>query len=359
MERTTPRCRSNTVIRIRNIYHMLAYAFPPLKAQEYRFLDTEAAEHALELYAQILITGIRSQLKRGIVRTYEEKTEELPRVRGKILLHESLLSQSLHRGRIFCAYDEFTEDNDFNRILCSVAEVLLKTDIHERHKKSLQHLLHYFPNVQRYPLRKLSWNVHYTRQTQSYRMLIGICKLLVEGLIQSSAAGETKLLAFHDEAHLNSLYEKFLLAYFKKTFPCLKISSHRIKWNITEGDSDSLPGMLSDIFITDETHTLIIDAKFYQHILQEYYGKQSHHPHNLNQILNYVHQESADHPTEYEVSGMLLYAGTDEHVPDKEFVTCGKRIFIKTLDLNTDFSTIRKSLNSIIQHEFPHAIPQT
>lgn len=342
------------MIRVRNIYHMLAYAFTNLKAQEYASLQTEEFEHAADLYAQILINGIRVQLKRGIVRSYEEHTEELTCVRGRILFAETAHTRALQRGRIICEHDDFTEDNDFNRILISVSAALLKTDITPARKKSLQHLLKYFPHVRRLPLQQLNWKVRFTRQSKNYRMLIGICKLVAEGLMQSSSAGDTQLMDFQDARHLNTLYEKFLLAYFQQTYKGLDIAARKIRWSLDEGDPAFLPGLRSDILIRNRERTLIIDAKYYSRILQAYYGSSHHHPHNLNQILNYVHQESAAHPAEHEVCGMLLYAGTDENVPDKEFVTCGKRIHIKVLDLNADFADIRATLGSIITRYFPH-----
>ena len=48
------------------------------------------------------------------------------------------------------------------------------------------------------------------------------------------------------------------------------------------------------------------------------------------------------------VSGMLLYARTDEEIqPDNTYMMSGNRISVKTLDLNCDFSEITRQLNAI------------
>lgn len=45
---------------------------------------------------------------------------------------------------------------------------------------------------------------------------------------------------------------------------------------------------------------------------------------------------------------MLLYAKTDEAIqPDQEYSMSGNKISVHTLDLNCDFSEIRKQLNNI------------
>lgn len=51
------------------------------------------------------------------------------------------------------------------------------------------------------------------------------------------------------------------------------------------------------------------------------------------------------------VSGMLLYAQTDnESIPDSKFQIRGSasKIYVRTLDLNQDFTNIRERLEDII-----------
>ncbi len=58
----------------------------------------------------------------------------------------------------------------------------------------------------------------------------------------------------------------------------------------------------------------------------------------------------------YKVSGMLLYARTDEAVqPDNSYQMSGNKISVKTLDLNLEFDEIRKQLNKIVDDHFPKA----
>ena len=63
------------MIRIQNIYHMLAYAFQVLCEQGYREMATEEFDNAAELCAAILIRGTNSQVKRGLGREYIDHTD--------------------------------------------------------------------------------------------------------------------------------------------------------------------------------------------------------------------------------------------------------------------------------------------
>ena len=51
---------------------------------------------------------------------------------------------------------------------------------------------------------------------------------------------------------------------------------------------------------------------------------------------------------DFNVSGMLLYARTDEEVlPDVKYEMSGNSIAVKTLDLNQDFELIKEQLDEI------------
>ena len=65
------------MIRIQNIYHMLAYAFQILREQGYVSCGTEEFENTADLLSAILAKGVTVQIKRGLGRTYIEETEPL------------------------------------------------------------------------------------------------------------------------------------------------------------------------------------------------------------------------------------------------------------------------------------------
>lgn len=57
--------------------------------------------------------------------------------------------------------------------------------------------------------------------------------------------------------------------------------------------------------------------------------------------------------TPHTVSGMLLYARTDEKLqPDNEYILSGNKVSVKTLNLNTGFDAIKKYLDEIVQEHF-------
>lgn len=75
---------------------------------------------------------------------------------------------------------------------------------------------------------------------------------------------------------------------------------------------------------------------------------------NLYQIFAYVKNKDAElRETEHEVSGMLLYARTDEEIqPDIEYRMSGNRISMRTLDLNREFGEIADQLKRFVLEYF-------
>lgn len=334
------------MIRIQNIYYMLAYAFQVLNEQGFASCAAESFDNAADLLSEILIRGVSGQIKRGLHREYQNKKDSLPCLRGKINISETIQQQAAMRHQLVCNFDEFNEDSSFNRILKTTIFLLLRADIAVSRKKQLKKLLPYFENVKIIRVQEIKWKFSYNRFSRTYQMLISICWLVVKGLLQTQADGSLKVMNYLDEQRICRLYEKFVLEYYRKEYYQLKPRSAQIDWALAEGDnSEWLPQMKSDILLSGSNKELIIDTKYYAHTMQLYYGVQSIHSHNLYQIFTYVKNRAAGGK---KVAGMLLYARTDEAVqPDKNYSMSGNTISVRTLDLNCDFSQIKQQLNEI------------
>lgn len=342
------------MIPVQNIYYMLSYAFQALQAQNYKDLATEEFHNTAELCAEILIKGISTQLKRGLGKNYVPKSESLSTLQGKLNISESIKTQTMLKKQMICTYDEFSINTTFNQILKSTVLLLLKANISGTRKKRLRSLLLYFSDVDEIDLHFVNWNQHYNRNNQSYQMLIGICYLVYKGLLQTQHDGNTKVMDFFDEQRMCRLYEKFLLEYYRKEHPELTANASQISWQLDNNMDLMLPKMQTDIMLSKGHKILIIDAKYYSHMTQLQYGVNTLHSNNLYQIFTYVKNKEFElRNCEHTVSGMLLYAQTDEDiVPNGSYQMSGNQFTVHALDLNQDFSKIAKDLDNIVTSYF-------
>ena len=120
-----------------------------------------------------------------------------------------------------------------------------------------------FENVDMIEPDQIRWDrIRYQRNNQSYRMLMNICYLVLGSLLLSTDKGETKLATFLDDRSMHSLYEKFILEYFRYHHPEYKANPDTIPWNIDDGMIDFLPSMVTDITLKSAGKVLIIDGGF-------------------------------------------------------------------------------------------------
>jgi 5-methylcytosine-specific restriction enzyme subunit McrC len=334
---------------------MLTYAFKSLNAQSYKSIETENFINTGDLFAQILIIGIKHQLKQGLNKDYVSENEELSTLRGRIDINSSLKDLTMLRNKLVCSYDEFSVNSYFNRIIKTCALLLLKADIDVHRRKELRNLMIYFNEVTTLDVHNINWKIAYNRNNQNYRLLIGICYLFVKGLLQSKRTGDIKVMDFLDEQRTCRLYEKFILEYYRKEHPELKANASQIKWQLDDDNCELLPIMQTDITLSDTNgNVLIIDAKYYTRTTVTKFGKRTLHTGNIYQIFTYVkNKETELLGTEHKVSGMLLYAKTEEEItPNVYYMMSGNKISAKTLDLSVPFDEIKAQLDNIAKSYF-------
>jgi 5-methylcytosine-specific restriction enzyme subunit McrC len=339
--------------KIKNIYYMLSYAYQTLSETGYNNVASEEFENIHDLFAAILINGVRVQVKRGLHRDYIPNQEDISGLRGQIRVAETIKRQTRPKGKLTCVFDEFTENSLHNQVIKSVFFLLLRHgNVKSENKKALRKLLMYFSHVSDIYPSEIRWDVlKYHRNNASYRMLIEICRLTVEGLLLTTEAGTHKLAEWIQDEKMYLLYERFVLAYYRRHHPEYAPNAAHIEWDITDGEkSDYLPIMKTDIILQSSERKIIIDTKYLGKTMQynSLYDKKTYLSGNLYQIYAYV--KNSDKYSTGNVAGILLYAKTDEEItPDEDLFISGNKISLKTLDLNCDWSGIAKQLDNICE----------
>lgn len=347
-------------IVIKNIYYMLSYAFTTLRESVYDDIVAESFDNIDNLFAAILAKGIGIQLKRGLHREYTNRVSDLTVMRGRINMPGTIRNNIGQRMRLTCDYDELSENNLLNQIVKSTVVLLLRSrEVKNKYKDELRKEMLFFSNVEEIPLTQIRWSdIRFQRNNRTYRLLIAICQLLVEGSLLTTDQGNRRLPGLLDEQRMCRLYEKFILEYYAQEFGRrlrgFSSKASQIPWQLDDGYDALLPVMQTDITLTYGNRTLIIDAKYYERIMQTNFGVQTFHSGNLYQIFTYVKNKEAELAgIEHQVSGMLLYAKTDEElVPDNVYHMSGNRISVGTLDLNQEFCKIAARLNGIVEEHF-------
>lgn len=329
---------------------MLSYAYRTLNEEGYKSIQAEEYKNIHDLLAAIIIRGVTLQHKRGLYRNYIGHTEVTGNLRGKIDVTSSIKQNTYMMRSMICHYDDFSENVQLNQILKTTMQLLIRSsEVKDTNRKKLRKLSLFMVNVDSLELNNIKWNtLTYQRNNASYKMLINICELVIKGLLMTTESGEYKMNQFLDDQQMHRLYEKFLLGYFKKEYPQYSANPTQIEWNIDDGITHFLPTMNSDITLTNGFNTLIIDAKYYGKTMQTHtmFDSKTINSNNLYQIFTYV--KNKDWNGSGNVSGLILYAKTDEEItPNNDYRIGGNRISVKTLDLGADWSEIVIQLDTV------------
>ena len=338
--------------KVKNIYYMLCYSFygEQLNEKDESSLGEEAFENIYNLFSLLLCLILKKQIKKGLHKEYINVDDELSTIRGKIDLNKTINNNSLVRKKIYCDFDEYSENCLLNQIIKTTMFYLLKSNkIGSTIKDEIKRLLNYFSNVEVIDIKSIKWDqVKFNRNNLSYKYVVDLCRLILKGLIVSDKNGNNKFKEFLDDTRISAIYENFIKAYYRKHYPELNASSKKLYLN-DKPMLDFIPMMKTDITIEFEDRMLIIDAKFYNKILRENYLNarcRTISSNNLYQIMAYI--DNQDPYKTGNVSGMLLYAQTvNEPTIDIKQQLNMHTIMVKTLDLNESWENIKTQLNNI------------
>ena len=358
----------NNDYRIYNIYYMLAYAFDDSKMNniEESKVTGEKFNYYYDLFAFMLSNITGRLIKRGLFRTYINESDELSTIKGKINISESIKRNTFINKKLVCEYDEYSENNYLNQIIKTTIYYLLNsnklTKKYSDDLKKVYSLLNSIDILNNISL--IRWDaIIYNRNNRTYKFIINLCYMIVNGLLINKDDGKVELMEFINEKTLASLFEAFVRKYYQIEYKGkLTAGGELIDWQIDKEYENNkmielLPQMHTDITLKHGNKELIIDTKFYDKTISKsgFNGsdKETIKSNNWYQINSYVTNKVYEYNKQnknIEVAGMLLYAKTDEDMsPDIETKVMGSNMYVRTIDLNVPFKEIEKQLFDIAQ----------
>ena len=95
--------------------------------------------------------------------------------------------------------------------------------------------------------------------------------MIYSNLMPSEEKGKYKFRKFSDDK-LDDLFESFVRSFYNIEQDKLKVKSEHFDWafeTLTEGSSEFLPEMRTDISLMNDNRKIIIDTKFYKEALKK------------------------------------------------------------------------------------------
>lgn len=348
-------------VPIKNIYYMLCYAWNVKDYIDETVCGSEEFDNIFNLLARILVKEVSTLIKRGFYKGYIEVEEETSKIKGQIKITDSIAKMTMTKKQLVCSYDDYSSDILFNQIVKSTLLDFLKYDqLDNELKKKVKNLSASFMDVSYISVSKKDFTkLRFSRNNLNYQIIINVCKLFRYGLIANQEEGKLKFANFINEDQMATVYEKFILNFYKLNLDSNKYRVHspKISWHLSD-DLEDLEGEFeveknpgdrrTDVVIENKVDNIqfIIDAKYYKEMLvNKYYDSDSltYRVSHLSQVKGYID----DSDFNGKKRGALLYPTV---VEDTKYAKgalvniVGSMIIVKSLDLNASWDKIKNDL---------------
>jgi 5-methylcytosine-specific restriction enzyme subunit McrC len=305
-----------------NFYYMLnkTYDLKPFMEQSTQYVKERSV---FEIILEQFLNLVEDLSRKGISRSYYEVQENLPFVKGRIIVSENFRRNIALQQLNFCRYADFGADNIENRVIKYTLYYLFTSRLpREDLRIAIKGLFHHFESVSYSTISSSAFPaISYTRLNKHYEPIISMCKLLLQNM--------TINLEYHDETSFSSFMIDMNVLFEHFVFTLLHDSLVERAWTIRGGgrkessysDIENATEIIPDVTMRGGRNLLVIDAKYKTEVLA--------HKADLNQIWIYCIALGSR-------IGVLVYP---KHEVDDTLVLThtlrgnGTKVFVRTIDL--------------------------
>ncbi|MCA1474304.1 hypothetical protein [Bradyrhizobium sp. NBAIM08] len=338
-------------IPIQNIYYLLCYAWDALDQGALVDVSKVPSTKLVDLFAHVLLSGLRHLVRMGLEQGYQETSEEISGLRGRLNTAASLRRASFIAGRAHCTYDEVTANTLANRIIkTTLVNLERHSELDSRLRDQAHGVIRQLPDVATLHLsNNVFKSVSVTSNRRFYRFLLNVCELINDSSLVEPT-GSLKFRDFtRDDKKMWRLFQSFLQNFIRRECKQWAIKSEEITWQATggaHGRLNLLPRMVTDISVWRPGEYRIIDAKFYSETLSRNFGVPKLHSDNLYQMLAYV--MNAQQRSGVQPEGVIIYPKVGEGLRE-EYHILGRKISICTLDLSAPWRTVDREMRELFR----------
>lgn len=174
-------------------------------------------ESILEILIRLFCKKLWQCVRRGMVRQYETRNENLLMLRGRLSVSEQVRKNLARPDRLACVFDEFSENNPLNQALKAALRVLGRVAKTQANQRNLAELLFCFQEVDDVAPNAINWSRAGTnRLSARFKPVLTLARLFIEGKSPDvvSGSGDGFALLFD----MNQLFESYVGAVAKRVF---------------------------------------------------------------------------------------------------------------------------------------------
>ncbi len=347
-------------IPIRNLWHMLLYAWNELPANSIITPgEVESAPTLDALFALVLLHGMQQRLRTGLGHRYVNKAKTLRGIRGRVNFSESLKEGSFEKGEARCDFQQYSANEPRNQIVLSTISKLIQTGEFGPDKaeaEAIRHRLRWLVRslegidlIELTPAlvgRQLS-----VQNDQDYRLMLSVCELILLRQMPREELGTRPLPTLdRDVLVLHRLYERFVAGFYRMNLKGWDVHTQkRLDWHAEE-TNDHLPAMVPDLILQERNtaQMIVLDTKFTAgSLVENQWGKPVYDSSHLYQMYAYLRSQENVSEMHRQASGILLYPAA-QYSFSEIIQLQGHLVRLECIDLATPWQEMESQLLEII-----------
>lgn len=183
--------------------------------------DINLQRHTLlDIFIHDFYQQLNQQLVQGALRQYISREENIGVLKGKLLSHMQFRHNLAHKERLYCQYDELSEDIFINQTIKFTLKLLLPRTRSSRIKNELTRLLYAFDNVTDRQVSSTDVEqLTLGRNEMRFQDILRLCAVFIKALNPGTGAGNSRVFSLLFD--MNQLFEAWVAAILKPlAFQC-------------------------------------------------------------------------------------------------------------------------------------------
>jgi len=254
------------LMNLANLPKLIEYAYDLediiIPESEIKFESTKNI--LIEIIISSFVKKCQQLLMQGLIKSYVTHEDNIPYLRGKLLLQQQFLNVIHKKLEFACEFDELEYNNLENQILRFCLEQCYYLTANESLKREVRRLIHQLSGfVESVPTTLNDFDkINYTRLNQHYKKIHQLCKLILTSTGISDFYKQKIPFVNSFFVDMNVIFEVFVAKLFDKFYPLpTEAQKGKRAWITDEGTSATIR---TDILIYDNIGNVksIIDTKY-------------------------------------------------------------------------------------------------
>lgn len=196
------------------LIHML-YAARVLNSHRGGSAGINTQNHTLlDIFVQHFCQDVHGLLLQGKLKSYVTQEDNLPVLRGRLAIPQNIKHNMVHRERLYCHFDEFSDDILINQIIRFTLKLLIPLVRSRQTKTTLHELLMHFDGIHDTAITIQTFKkLNNDRFSLRYQPVIEQCRLFLSGMKPNVLAGGMALFSLLFD--MNRLFEAWVAELLK------------------------------------------------------------------------------------------------------------------------------------------------